>query len=63
MQVLFSMKEMMLFGNEEFGYSGGGYFHMQITDAIEKHDAKRASDLMKEHQAEYSRLYNSEKNN
>ena len=56
MQQLFSMPALLVFGNEEFGYSGGGYFHMMITDAIRQHDAERARDLMLEHQAEYSRL-------
>ena len=54
MQLLFSMKEKLIFSNEEFGYFGGGYFHLQITDAIEKHDADRARILMEEHQAEIS---------
>lgn len=56
MQLLFSMPALLVFGNEEFGYSGGGYFHMMITDAIRQHDAERARDLMFEHQAEFSRI-------
>lgn len=56
MQQLFSMQDLLIFGNEEFGYSGGGYFHTMITDAIRHHDADRARDLMLEHQAEFSRL-------
>lgn len=56
MQQIFSMPSLLIFGNEEFGYSGGGYFHMMITDAIRQHDAERAKNLMLEHQAEYSRL-------
>lgn len=57
MKYLFSMQEMLVFSNEEFGYSGGGYFHMLITDAIEQHDAEGARDLMQEHQSELSRLF------
>ena len=52
MQLLFSMKELLIFGNDEFGYFGGGYFHMHIAEAIKKHDAERARALMQEHQNE-----------
>lgn len=61
MQLIFSVPELLIFGNEEFGYSGGGYFHMMITDAIRNHDAERARALMLEHQAEFSRLDSAEK--
>lgn len=56
MQLLFSATDLMVFGNEEFGYSGGGYFHVMITDAIKQHDAERARSLMLEHQAEFDRF-------
>lgn len=52
MQLLFSKKELLVFGNDEFGYFGGGYFHMHIAEAIKKHDADRARELMQEHQNE-----------
>lgn len=61
MRQIFSMPELLIFGNDEFGYSGGGYFHMLITDAIRNHNAERARDLMLEHQAEFTRIDVAEK--
>lgn len=61
MKQIFSMPELLIFGNDEFGYSGGGYFHMLITDAIRNHDAERARDLMLEHQAEFTQIDVAEK--
>lgn len=55
MQQLFSVRDLLILANEEFGYSGGGYFHVMITDAIRQHDAKRARSLMLEHQAELNK--------
>lgn len=46
---LLTNQDMMKYGNEKFGFFGGIYFHVLITDAIIKHDANRAKSLMHEH--------------
>lgn len=46
---LLTNQDMMTYGNEQFGFFGGIYFHVLITDAIVKHDANRAKGLMYEH--------------
>lgn len=38
-----------IINNETFGYHGGLYYHMRITEAIREHDAKKARALMEEH--------------
>jgi len=56
MRELLNNMEMMYFGNEQFGFYGGMYFHVLITDAIIKHDASRARSLMYEHGLESGEL-------
>ncbi|MCC8126623.1 MAG: FCD domain-containing protein [Clostridiales bacterium] len=53
MQGLFSIHELLVLANNEFGYTSGVCDHMQMTDAIEHHDAERASKLMKIHQSDF----------
>ncbi|MDD3251297.1 MAG: FCD domain-containing protein [Lachnospiraceae bacterium] len=49
MRELLSNQDMMIFGNEQFGFFGGIYYHVLIADAISRHDANRAKNLMYEH--------------
>ncbi|MCD8221698.1 MAG: FCD domain-containing protein [Clostridiales bacterium] len=53
MRGLFSIHELLVLANDEFGYTSGVCDHMQMTDAIEHHDAERASRLMAVHQEDF----------
>ncbi len=62
LQDLLAQNDMMQICNEEFGYNGG-YFHMMITAAIERHDAQAAKSLMEEHLAEIDDFFGLKKSN
>lgn len=49
MHQLLENHNMMTYGNDQFGFLGGIYYHVLITDAIIRHDAKEARDLMLDH--------------
>ncbi len=53
MRGLFSIHELLVLANDEFGYTSGVCDHMQMTDAIEHYDAERASRLMAVHQEDF----------
>ena len=49
MRQLLENYKMMTYGNDQFGFLGGIYYHVLITDAIIRHDAKEARALMYDH--------------
>lgn len=56
MRELLDNQAMMIYGNEQFGFFGGIYFHVLLAEAIRKHDANRAKNLMQEHGLETGEL-------
>jgi len=49
MRQLLGNPNMLTCGNDQFGFLGGIYYHVLITDAIARKDAKDARKLMDEH--------------